>query len=78
MKGQYFVGKLVKTKSAQTRDGAGKTTLIERTVRALAPELRLGVIDGDLATQLDADRAAAAGAQAVQINTGGECDSHWR
>jgi hydrogenase nickel incorporation protein HypB len=53
--------------------GAGKTTLIERTVRALAPELRLAVIDGDLATRLDADRAAAAGAQAVQINTGGQC-----
>ena len=53
--------------------GAGKTTLIERTLRALAPDLRLGVIDGDLATELDADRAAAAGAQAVQINTGGEC-----
>lgn len=53
--------------------GAGKTSLIERTVRALAPALRLAVIDGDLATQLDADRAAAAGAQAVQINTGGEC-----
>lgn len=53
--------------------GAGKTSLIERTVRALAPEMRLAVIDGDLATQLDADRAAAAGAQAVQINTGGEC-----
>ena len=53
--------------------GAGKTTLIERTVRALAPDLRLAVIDGDLATTLDADRAAAAGAQAVQINTGGEC-----
>ncbi|MCC7360568.1 MAG: hydrogenase nickel incorporation protein HypB [Anaerolineales bacterium] len=53
--------------------GAGKTSLIERTVRALAAEMRLAVIDGDLATQLDADRAAAAGAQAVQINTGGEC-----
>jgi len=53
--------------------GAGKTTLIERTVQALAPRLRLAVIDGDLATTLDADRAAAAGAQAVQINTGGEC-----
>lgn len=53
--------------------GAGKTTLIERTVRGLAPSLRLAVIDGDLATTLDADRAAAAGAQAVQINTGGEC-----
>jgi len=53
--------------------GAGKTTLIERTVQALSPRLRLAVIDGDLATTLDADRAAAAGAQAVQINTGGEC-----
>jgi hydrogenase nickel incorporation protein HypB len=53
--------------------GAGKTSLIERTVRALSPELRLAVIDGDLATRLDADRAAAAGAEAVQINTGGEC-----
>jgi hydrogenase nickel incorporation protein HypB len=53
--------------------GAGKTSLIERTAASLAPELRLAVIDGDLATSLDADRAAAAGAQAVQINTGGQC-----
>ena len=56
--------------------GAGKTSLIESTVRALLarqPELRLAVIDGDIATSLDADRAAAAGAVAVQINTGGDC-----
>ncbi len=53
--------------------GAGKTSLIERTVRALAGRLCLAVIDGDIATSLDADRAAAAGAIAVQINTGGEC-----
>lgn len=53
--------------------GAGKTSLIEHTVRALAGRLRLAVIDGDIATSLDADRAAAAGAMAVQINTGGEC-----
>jgi hydrogenase nickel incorporation protein HypB len=53
--------------------GAGKTSLIEQTVRALAGRLRLAVIDGDLATSLDADRAAAAGATAIQINTGGEC-----
>jgi len=53
--------------------GAGKTSLIERTVRALGSRLRLAVIDGDIATSLDADRAAAAGATAVQINTGGEC-----
>ncbi len=53
--------------------GAGKTSLIERTIRSLAGQLRLGMINGDLATSLDADRAAAAGATAVQINTGGEC-----
>lgn len=53
--------------------GAGKTSLIERTVTGLAGALRLAVVDGDLATSLDADRAAAAGATAVQINTGGGC-----
>ncbi len=53
--------------------GAGKTSLIEQTVRRLAGRLRLAVIDGDIATSLDADRASAAGALAVQINTGGEC-----
>jgi hydrogenase nickel incorporation protein HypB len=53
--------------------GAGKTSLIEKTIEKLAGRLRLAVIDGDIATSLDADRAAAAGATAVQINTGGEC-----
>jgi len=53
--------------------GAGKTSLIEQTVSNLAREFRIAVVDGDIATSLDADRAAAAGAFAVQINTGGEC-----
>ncbi len=53
--------------------GAGKTSLIEQTVKHLLPTRRLAVIDGDIATNFDADRAQAAGAQAVQINTGGEC-----
>ncbi len=53
--------------------GAGKTSLIEQTLKHLGSRLRTGVIDGDIATSLDADRAAAAGAVAVQINTGGEC-----
>ena len=53
--------------------GAGKTSLIEQTIRNLRSRLNLAVIDGDIATSLDADRAAAAGAVAVQINTGGEC-----
>jgi len=54
--------------------GAGKTSLIERTLPLLAEKLRVAVVDGDVATSIDADRAAAAGAvTAVQVNTGGEC-----
>ena len=54
--------------------GAGKTSLIEQALPRLAGRLKVGVIDGDIATSFDADRARAAGAQAsIQINTGGEC-----
>lgn len=53
--------------------GAGKTSLIEQTLRLLGGRFRVAVVDGDVATSIDADRAAAAGATAVQINTGGEC-----
>jgi len=53
--------------------GAGKTSLIEHIIRGLSGKVRLAVIDGDVATSIDADRAQAAGAVAVQINTGGEC-----
>jgi len=53
--------------------GAGKTTLVERTVTALGGRYRLGVVEGDLVTSLDAERVAAVGAHSVQINTGGSC-----
>jgi hydrogenase nickel incorporation protein HypB len=53
--------------------GAGKTSLIEHTIKGLSSQLSLAVVDGDIATSIDADRAAAAGAEAIQINTGGEC-----
>ncbi len=54
--------------------GAGKTSLIEQTLPLLKGKLRVAVVDGDIATSIDADRAAAAGAAAaIQINTGGEC-----
>ncbi|MFC1627912.1 hydrogenase nickel incorporation protein HypB [Gemmatimonadota bacterium] len=48
--------------------GAGKTSLIEKSIPLLADRYRLGVIEGDIATTLDADRAEAAGAMSVQIN----------
>ena len=54
--------------------GAGKTSLIEKTLPLLKGKLRVATIDGDIATSIDADRAAAAGAgAAIQINTGGDC-----
>lgn len=53
--------------------GAGKTSLLERTLADLKGEFRMAVIEGDLQTDNDARRVAATGAQAVQINTGGGC-----
>lgn len=53
--------------------GAGKTSLILRTLASLNGRLKLGVVEGDLASSIDAEKAAAAGLPAVQINTGGEC-----
>lgn len=53
--------------------GAGKTTLLEETVKALSPKYRIGVIEGDLATEKDAERIRQQGAKAVQINTHGGC-----
>ena len=53
--------------------GAGKTSLILKTLDSLHGRLKLGVVEGDLATSIDAELAAAAGLPAVQINTGGEC-----
>ncbi len=54
--------------------GAGKTSLIEQTLPLLKDKLRVAAVDGDIATSIDADRAAAAGAgAAIQINTGGDC-----
>jgi len=53
--------------------GAGKTSLILRTIQDLEGRLCVGVIEGDVAGRVDADRVAEAGAPVVQINTGGGC-----
>jgi hydrogenase nickel incorporation protein HypB len=53
--------------------GSGKTTLLEATVRALSGRLRLGAIEGDIATERDADRLRRLGIPAHQILTGGGC-----
>lgn len=58
--------------------GSGKTTLLAQTVRALRDEFPVAVIGGDQQTANDAERILAAGAPAVQINTGKGChlDAH--
>ncbi len=57
--------------------GAGKTTLLERTLERVRAKLRLGVLEGDVQTTLDADRLARFHIPLVQVNTdpgfGGEC-----
>jgi len=53
--------------------GAGKTSLLEATIRALDGRLKVAVIEGDLATENDADRIRACGVPAVQITTGNAC-----
>ena len=53
--------------------GAGKTTLLIATIAALKDRMRVGVIEGDVASQVDAARIAATNTPVVQINTGGGC-----
>lgn len=58
--------------------GSGKTALLEATIKALKGRLRIGVIEGDLETENDADRIRALGVTAFQITTGTAChlDAH--
>jgi hydrogenase nickel incorporation protein HypB len=53
--------------------GSGKTSLLEASIKALQGELRIAVIEGDLATENDAARIRACGVPAVQITTGNAC-----
>lgn len=53
--------------------GSGKTTLLERTIDALGKTVRIGVIEGDIETERDAERIRAKGVPAVQLTTGGAC-----
>jgi len=63
----------VKVVNLMSAPGAGKTTLLERTVSALKDKVRIGVIEGDIQTSIDAERIQSAGAAAIQINTDGAC-----
>ncbi len=53
--------------------GSGKTTLLSRTIMDLSHELKIGVIEADIDSSVDAERIEALGAKAVQVHTDGMC-----
>jgi len=69
----WFAGRDVLALNLVSSPGSGKTSLLERTIRDLQGRIAIGVIEGDQATANDAQRIRAAGANAVQINTGTGC-----
>ena len=69
----FFRGRGLLVLNFLSSPGSGKTTFIRETVRKLAPELKAGVVVGDLATDNDAQRLRESGAPVVQITTGTVC-----
>jgi hydrogenase nickel incorporation protein HypB len=69
----WFAGREILAVNLVSSPGAGKTTLLERTIKDLGTELAISVLEGDQATSLDGERIRAAGARAVQLNTGTGC-----
>jgi len=70
---QLFDGNHVFAVNLMSSPGAGKTSLILQTINWLKGKTRLGVIEGDISSSLDAELIAKEGVRVVQINTGGEC-----
>ncbi len=68
-----FDGKKIFVINLMSGPGAGKTSLVEKTILALRDKYRIAVIEGDIQDTYDADRVAALGIPAVQINTGSAC-----
>jgi hydrogenase nickel incorporation protein HypB len=69
----WLSGRGILTLNLVSSPGAGKTTLLERTIRDVGAALAIHVVEGDQATDNDAARVRAAGARAVQVNTGTGC-----
>jgi hydrogenase nickel incorporation protein HypB len=68
-----FDAKKVFVINLMSSPGAGKTTLVERTIEALRDKYRIAVIEGDIQDTYDAERIAALDIPVTQINTGGAC-----
>lgn len=70
---RHFTEKGIFAVNLISSPGSGKTTLLEKTIEALKDEINIGVLEGDIETELDADRIRAKGVPAVQLTTGGAC-----
>lgn len=70
---RIFDDKGVYVVNLMSSPGAGKTSLLESTIRGLADKIKLGVIEGDITGTDDAARIDSLGIPVVQINTGGAC-----
>ncbi len=65
-RGQYLL-------NLMSSPGSGKTTTLSRTIEALAPELKLAVMEADIDSDVDAATIAKLGAKTIQLHTGGMC-----
>ncbi len=65
-RGQFLV-------NLMSSPGSGKTTLLTRTIQALAPEMRIAVMEADIDSDVDAATISATGARVIQLHTGGMC-----
>ncbi len=74
----FFAAKKILAVNLLSGDGAGKTTLLEAVLPKIKDKVKTFVIEGDLQTELDAERIRKTGVGAVQINTGKGChlDAH--
>jgi len=70
---QLLAGNKVFTVNLMSSPGAGKTSLIIETIKRLKDKVRIGVIEGDISSSIDALTVSKTGVPVVQINTGGEC-----
>jgi hydrogenase nickel incorporation protein HypB len=61
------------TINVMSSPGAGKTSLILETIRRLQGDIKIGVIEGDVSSSIDAETIGKEGVPVIQINTGGEC-----
>ena len=69
----HFDAEGIVTLNLISSPGSGKTTLLEHTIEQIGSEFNIGVIEGDIETERDAERIRAKGVPVIQLTTGGAC-----